>query len=146
MKYSRSPSLERYVMGRDSVLTFSSFSPARKVFSTTAPLSIFLSRVLTNAPPLPGLTCWKYRIVKRLPSTLIAVPFLNWLVDIMLGSSPSRRLIFAALLRGVDPAQTPRYYRTVSLPVSPALLRVCDGFSCRRTASDQGLSGRPSRT
>src|SRR5215217_5910032 len=90
-----------------------------------APLSMFLSRVLTNAPPLPGLTCWKYRIVNRLPSTLMAVPFLNWLVDIMLGSSPSRRLIFAALLRGVDPAQTPRYYRTVSLPVSPAPLLSC---------------------
>src|SRR5215218_3319289 len=128
MKYSRSPSLELYVIGRDSVLTFSSFSPARKAFSTTAPLSIFLSRVLTNAPPLPGLTCWKYRIVKRLPSTLIAVPFLNWLVDIMLGSSPSRRLIFAALLRGVHPAQTPRYYRTVSLPVSPGTTQVLRRF------------------
>src|SRR5829696_7321589 len=118
MKYSRSPSLERYVIGRDSVLTFSSFSPARKVFSTTAPLSMFLSRVLTNAPPLPGLTCWKNRIVNRLPSTRMAVPFLNWLVDIMLDSSPSRRPTFAAVPRGVNPAQTPRYYRTVSLPVS----------------------------
>src|SRR5829696_1623937 len=132
MKYSRSPSLERYVMGRDSVLTFSSFSPARKVFSSTAPLSIFLSRVLTNAPPLPGLTCWKCRIVKRLPSTLIAVPFLNWLVDIMIGSSPSRRLIFAAILHGVNPAQTPRYYRTVSLPVSPAPRKDCNDFACRQ--------------
>jgi hypothetical protein len=83
--------------------------------------------------------------VKRLPSTLIAVPFLNWLVDIMLGSSPSRRLIFAAILRGVNPAQTPRYYRTVSLPVSPAPRRACNGFSCRQAASDQGPSGRPSR-
>src|SRR5215213_6639065 len=132
MKYSRSPSLWRYVIGRDSVLTFSSFSPARKVFSTTAPLSMFLSRVLTNAPPFPGLTCWKYRIVKRLPSTLIAVPFLNWLVDIMLGNSPSRRLIFAAILRSVNPAQTPRYYRTVSLPVSPAPRGDGNGYSCRR--------------
>src|SRR5918997_5985074 len=118
MKYSMSPSLYRYVIGRDSVLTFSSFSPARKVFSTTAPLSMFLSRVLTNAPPLPGLTCWKNRIVNRLPSTRIAVPFLNWLVDIMVGSSRSRRLIFSADPRGVNPAQTRRYYRTVSLPVS----------------------------
>src|SRR5919112_3089854 len=90
MKYSMSPSLYRYVIGLDSVLTFSSFSPARKVFSTTAPLSMFLSRVLTNAPPLPGLTCWKYRIVNLLPSTRMAIPFLNWLVDIMVGSSRSR--------------------------------------------------------
>jgi len=36
----------------------------------------------------------------------------------MVGSSRSRRLIFSAVLRGVNPAQTPRYYRTVSLPVS----------------------------
>jgi hypothetical protein len=92
------------------------------------------------------LTCWKYRIVKRLPSTLIAVPFLNWLVDIMLGSSPSRRLIFAAILRGVNPAQTPRYYRTVSLPVSPAPRKDCNDFPCRQAASDQGPSSRPSRT
>jgi hypothetical protein len=35
----------------------------------------------------------------------------------MVGSSRSRRLIFSAILRGVNPAQTPRYYRTVSLPV-----------------------------
>src|SRR5215212_2824182 len=76
------------------------------------------SRVLTNAPPLPGLTCWKDRIVNRLPSTRMAEPFLNRLVDIMLESSPSRRPIFAAVLRGVNPAQTPGYYRTVSLPVS----------------------------
>src|SRR5918911_5350393 len=104
-------------MGRESVLTFSSFSPARKVFSTTAPLSMFLRRVLTKAPPLPGLTCWKYRIVNRFPSTRMAEPFLNWLVDIMLENSPSRRPIFAMILRGANPAQTPGYYRTVSLPV-----------------------------
>src|SRR5918997_6938527 len=91
MKYSMSPSRYRYVIGRDSVLTLSSFSPARNVFSTTAPVSMFLSLVLTNAPPLPGLTCWKYRIVNRLPSTRMALPFLNWLVDIMPDYSPSKR-------------------------------------------------------
>jgi len=48
----------------------------------------------------------------------MADPFLNWLVDIMLESSPSRRPIFATVLRGANPAQTPGYYRTVSLPVS----------------------------
>jgi hypothetical protein len=48
----------------------------------------------------------------------MAEPFLNWLVDIMLESSPSRRPIFATILRGVNPAQTPGYYRTVSVPVS----------------------------
>jgi hypothetical protein len=48
----------------------------------------------------------------------MAEPFLNWLVDIMLESSPSRRPIFATILRGANPAQTPGYYRTVSVPVS----------------------------
>jgi hypothetical protein len=67
---------------------------------------------------LPGFTCWKYRIVNRFPSTRIAEPFLNWLVDMMLESSPSRRPTFATILRGVNPAQTPGYYRTVSPPVS----------------------------
>src|SRR5919107_5809287 len=79
---------------------------------------MFRRRVLTKAPPLPGLTCWKYRIVNRLPSTRMAEPFLNWLVDIMLASSPSWRPIFAAVLRGANPAQTPGYYRTVSFRVS----------------------------
>src|ERR687897_3486742 len=99
-------------MGRDSVLTFSSFSPARKVFSTTAPLSMFLRRVLTKAPPLPGLTCWKNRMVNRLPSTRMADPFLNWLVDIML-ELPFTAPALASALHDASPAQTPGYYRTV---------------------------------
>src|SRR5215210_2892030 len=125
---------------------------------------MFLRRVLTNAPPLPGLTCWKYRMVNRLPSTRMAEPFLNWLVDIMLESSPSRRsadcgsgpsairagqlvsisagqhswptaevlmahrAIGSSLLRDVvNPAQTPRYYRTVSSPVSRTWRRQLSG-------------------
>ena len=37
----------------------STFSPARNVFSITAPVRTFLSFVRTNAPPFPGFTCWK---------------------------------------------------------------------------------------
>jgi hypothetical protein len=48
----------------------------------------------------------------------MAEPFLNWLVDIMPENSPSRRPIFRAILRGVNPAQTPGYYRTVLVTVS----------------------------
>jgi hypothetical protein len=69
----------------------------------------------------------------------MAVPFLNWLVDIMLESSPSRRLIFAAILRGVNPAQMPRYYRTVSLRVSRVSCGVVapkGRFFCRKVACD----------
>src|SRR5215212_3412422 len=150
MKYSRSPSLYRKVIWRDSVLTFSGFSPARNVFSTTAPLSMLRRRVLTKAPPLPGFTCWKYRIVNRFPSTRMAEPFLNWLVDIMLESSPSRRPIFATILRGVNPAQTPGYYRTVSPPVSHVRSRentlidrgqvcVCSAVLARAATRQSGL-------
>src|SRR3954468_15648750 len=38
------------------------------------------SLVRTNAPPLPGLTCWNSRILKTVPSTSMWLPFLNWLV------------------------------------------------------------------
>ena len=36
----------------------STFSPARKVRSNTAPVRAFLRVVRTKAWPLPGLTCW----------------------------------------------------------------------------------------
>src|SRR5690348_6968757 len=57
------------------------FSPARKVRSITAPDSKAFSRVRTNAPPLPGFTCWNSTIRKTVPSTSMCMPFLNWLVD-----------------------------------------------------------------
>src|SRR4028119_461908 len=133
MKCRRSPSRYRYVIGRDWVETPSSFSPALKVFSTTAPESMLRSRVLTNAPPLPGLTCWKNRMVKRLPSTRMALPFLNWLVDIM-PEAPfemplrvvSRHAQYRATspaLHADGPAPARRYYRTdrpAARPLTPA--------------------------
>src|SRR6476646_3287080 len=57
------------------------FSPARNVRSMTAPLSNAFSFVRTNAPPLPGFTCWNSTIRKTVPSTSMCMPFLNWLVD-----------------------------------------------------------------
>src|SRR4051794_3491785 len=56
------------------------FSPARNVLSITLPSLARLSLVRTNAPPLPGLTCWNSTILKTVPSTSMWVPFLNWLV------------------------------------------------------------------
>ena len=67
---------------RDSVRTGRNFSPALKVLSWTDPSSILRSLVRTNAPPLPGLTCWNSTILKILPSISIWEPFLNWLVEI----------------------------------------------------------------
>src|SRR6185312_1780383 len=59
------------------------FSPARNVRSMTAPSLERFNFVRTNAPPLPGFTCWNSTILKTVPSTSIWVPFLNWLVLII---------------------------------------------------------------
>src|SRR3712207_6943304 len=48
-------------MFRLSTLAVSTLVPALKVLSTTLPESTFFSVVRTNAPPLPGLTCWNSR-------------------------------------------------------------------------------------
>src|SRR5918999_57073 len=82
MKWASVPSEYRKVILRDSVRTGRNFSPARNVLSITAPSSTRFSFVRTNAPPLPGLTCWNSTILKTLPSTSMWVPFLNWLVEI----------------------------------------------------------------
>src|SRR3954469_14997803 len=83
MKCASVPSEYRKVILRDSVRTGRNFSPARKVLSIDAPSSARLSLVRTNAPPLPGFTCWNSTILKTVPSTSMWVPFLNWLVLIM---------------------------------------------------------------
>src|ERR1700759_168721 len=70
-------------MRRTSVLTGRNFSPARNVRSMTAPSAARRSLVRTNAPPLPGLTCWNSTILKIVPSTSMCDPLRNWLVEIM---------------------------------------------------------------
>ncbi len=60
-----------------SVRTRSNFSPARKVLSTTEPVSSAFSFVRTNAPPLPGFTCWNSTMRHTLPSSAMCIPFLN---------------------------------------------------------------------
>src|SRR4029077_6211319 len=59
------------------------FSPARNVRSTTAPVSRFLTLVRTNAPPLPGFTCWNSTMRQTPPSISMCMPFLNWFVLIV---------------------------------------------------------------
>src|SRR4051812_40794909 len=54
----------------------------------TAPSDARRSLERTNAPPLPGFTCWNSRILKTVPSTSMWLPFLNWLVEIVV-ISPS---------------------------------------------------------
>jgi len=55
--------------------------PALKVRSITLPLMTFFALVRTNAPPLPGLTCWNSTIVHSCPSILRTAPFLMSLVS-----------------------------------------------------------------
>ena len=64
-----------------SVRTRGNFSPARKVLSTTEPLVRPFSLVRTNAPPLPGLTCWNSTMRHVWPSSSMCMPLRNWLVE-----------------------------------------------------------------
>ncbi len=63
-----------------SMRTSSTFAPALNVMSTTLPVLSSLSFVRTNAPPLPGFTCWNSTMIQRLPSYSMHMPFLNWFV------------------------------------------------------------------
>src|SRR6266550_3838668 len=64
-----------------SVRTRSNFSPERKVRSTTEPESSDFSFVRTNAPPLPGFTCWKSTIRQVWPSSSMCMPVRKSLVE-----------------------------------------------------------------
>src|SRR3982750_2439250 len=64
-----------------SVRTRGNFSPARNVLSTTEPLDSDLSFVRTNAPPLPGFTCWNSTMRHVCPSSSMCIPLRNWFVD-----------------------------------------------------------------
>src|SRR4051812_3033594 len=89
MKCASVPSAYRNCILRASVRTARNFSPARNVRSITLPSEARRSFVRTNAPPLPGLTCWNSRTLKIVPSTSMWLPFLNWLVEIMCGRKGS---------------------------------------------------------
>src|SRR6201991_2377178 len=67
-------------MVRLSTVAVSTLVPALKVLSTTFPDSTFLSVVRTNAPPLPGLTCWNSTTDQSSPSRLRTRPFFRSLV------------------------------------------------------------------
>ena len=75
MKTKSVPSRYRYCISRLSTLATSTFTPALKVLSTTLPLTTFFSVVRTNAPPLPGLTCWNSTMVHSWPSRDEVMPF-----------------------------------------------------------------------
>src|SRR5687767_8244995 len=64
-------------MSRRSTVAVSTRVPALNVLSTTLPESTFFNLVRTNAPPLPGLTCWKSTTDHSWPSRLSTMPFLR---------------------------------------------------------------------
>src|SRR3954463_4712567 len=84
MNTSASLSRYRYCISRLSMTASGTFSSPRKVRSSTAPPATFLSLVRTNAPPLPGFTCWNSTTVTR-PSDgrLSAMPFFRSLVEML---------------------------------------------------------------
>src|SRR5579863_3802257 len=91
MKTKSSPSRYRYCISRRSTVATSTFTPALKVRSTTLPDRTFLSLVRTNAPPLPGLTCWKSTTLQSWPSRFSVMPFLRSLVVATSKVSPGCR-------------------------------------------------------
>src|SRR5512133_1800867 len=62
------------------------FTPALKVRSITAPVFTLRSFVRTNAPPLPGFTCWNSTTWNRTPSSSRVIPFLKSFVETLTGS------------------------------------------------------------
>src|SRR4249919_3443944 len=80
MKTKSPASRYRYCISRLSTLAVSTLTPALKVLSTTLPEGTFFSFVRTNAPPLPGFTCWNSTTVHSCPSRLRTRPFLRSLV------------------------------------------------------------------
>src|SRR5215207_6212582 len=78
-------------MSRLSMTASGTFSSARNVRSSTAPPATFLSLVRTNAPPLPGFTCWNSTTVTR-PSDgrFSAMPFLKSLDEMLKEQSSGR--------------------------------------------------------
>src|SRR6187549_1304749 len=76
------PSLYRNCMSWRSTIACSTLMPALNVLSITAPLRTLRIFVRTNAPPLPGLTCWNSTTWNRLLSSSRVIPFFRSLTEI----------------------------------------------------------------
>ena len=85
MKCASVPSAYRNCILLDSVRTAPELLTGAEGPVDHVPVGGPRSLVRTNAPPLPGLTCWNSRILKTVPSTSMWLPFLNWLVLIICG-------------------------------------------------------------
>src|SRR6266498_2803997 len=81
MNTKPSPSRYRNCISRRSTMARPTLTPALNVRSTTAPVLTFRSFVRTNAPPLPGFTCWNSITWNRVPSSSSVIPFFRSLVE-----------------------------------------------------------------
>ena len=69
-------------MSRLSMTACSTLIPALNVRSITAPFFRLRILVRTNAPPLPGLTCWNSTTVNSPLSSSRVIPVLKSFVEI----------------------------------------------------------------
>ena len=83
-------------MSRRSTVAVSTLVPALKVLSTTLPVITFFSVVRTNAPPLPGLTCWNAVTDHSWPSRFSTSPFFRSFVV-----ATAVRLLRSSVARGL---------------------------------------------
>ena len=81
MNVNASPSRYRYCISLRSTIASPTFTPALNVRSTTEPVLTLRSFVRTNAPPLPGFTCWNSTTWNSVPSSSSVIPFFRSLVE-----------------------------------------------------------------
>src|SRR5450830_1852684 len=125
-------------MSRLSTVAVSTLRPALNVLSTTLPDRTFFSLVRTNAPPLPGLTCWNSMTVQSWPSILSTMPFLRSLVVATIAASCRVENLRAGAPRTGAAADRRRSYRAPG--ARPALSVVGRSEEC---SGEEGAAGHP---
>src|SRR2546430_6642693 len=148
MDTDSSPCAYRYCMVRLSTVAVSTFVPALKVLSTTVPESTFFSVVRTNAPPLPGLTCWNSTTDQSSPSRLRTNPFLrSFVVAMSCPASGFARWTWQVYRRGDrSPHRRPVHrYDTPTMPKRHQCLEACQREDPRPAALSGYGAGRGDR-
>src|ERR1041384_2173804 len=120
MRTRSSPSRYRYCMSFRSTMASPTFTPALNVRSRTAPVFRFRSFVRTNAPPLPGFTCWNSTTWNNVPSKSRVMPRFRSLVETLIALQDHQ------VLRGSrdDPASVRRHLDHVLDPNAPEATHV----------------------
>ena len=90
-------------MSLRSTMARPTLTPALNVFSATAPVLRLRSFVRTNAPPLPGFTCWNSMTWNSVPSSSRVMPFFNSFVETLTDDS---LLAYSSISSRVDVPMT----------------------------------------